>query len=112
MIDEIMLAFDSPGNVSIVLIYCSPVQRSKLNEPADTTTTTEMSLAVFLRFVVCAPNWLAAESVLAQCRPARSVDPYAKSMPIETAIQISQEKLLAPHGEYPLPISPPSIRQL
>ena len=49
---------------------------------ADTAQTTEMSLAGFLRSVACAPNWLAAESVLAQCLPPRSTHENATSMPI------------------------------
>ena len=82
MIDEMMLGFDSPGNVSRVFIIAL-LSRAPTNvRGADTATTTEMCGAGFVRDVPCAPNWLAAESVSAAMAAASLQVKNASAMPM------------------------------
>jgi hypothetical protein len=83
MIDEMMLVFDSPGRVSKVFITAL-LSRDQTNaREADTGhKQRKMCRAGFRRFVTCAPNWLAAESVSAKMPAASLRDESARAMPL------------------------------
>jgi hypothetical protein len=70
MIDEMMLAFDSPGSVSNLLIIALLSRSQKNARSRHLPETTECAARVFC--ALSAPNWLAAESVSASsaCRLA------------------------------------------
>jgi len=63
MIDEMIWAFDSPGSVSQVLIIALLFQEFLREGQTRGHKQRKCDARGFLRFVTCAPNWLAAESV-------------------------------------------------
>jgi hypothetical protein len=70
--DEIMLEFDSPGNVSKLFMIVLLCDSARTRGTDAGHKQRKCAARGFLRFVTCAPNWLAAESVFGRIAVPRS----------------------------------------
>ena len=83
MIDEMMLGFDSPGNVStFFIIALLPADRKICEGQIRGHKRRKCAARVLCAMLACAPNWLAAESVTAAMAAASLQYESARAMPM------------------------------